>query len=44
LGERVDERVDEWHTEDMETNCEHENTRQIDEHDVECLDCGVMSA
>lgn len=26
------------------TACEHEHIRQIDEHDVECLDCGEVSA
>lgn len=25
-------------------DCEHQNVRQIDEHDVECLDCGLVSA
>jgi len=24
--------------------CEHEHVRQVSEHDVECLDCGVVSA
>ena len=26
------------------TACSHERVRQIDEHDVECLDCGTVSA
>lgn len=26
------------------TACQHERTRQISEHDVECLDCGLVSA
>jgi hypothetical protein len=24
--------------------CTHEHVRQIDEYDVECLDCGLISA
>ena len=26
------------------SQCDHQSTRQIDEHDVECLDCGAVSA
>ena len=26
------------------TECAHEHVRQIDEHDVECLDCGMVGA
>lgn len=24
--------------------CAHEHTRQVDEYDVECIDCGMVSA
>ena len=26
------------------TQCTHEHVRQISEHDVECTDCGLVSA
>lgn len=33
--------VESEHTVDT---CTHEHVRQISEHDVECLDCGLVSA
>lgn len=33
---------DAFHSDEL--HCPHEFVRQIDEHDVQCIDCGLVSA